>query len=143
VNQVLDAVAEANAAIGAAVSTTSLPAGLEDLLGEVQLELLDLADGSRVPPPDRLRRALRDLGPADVPRGFAVLGGFSAAAGLLKLATAITRRAARAAGGETAVYLGLLAELLLVVALRAEEHERDQIPLGGCFDVVGPTERSH
>ncbi|GAB2964862.1 ATP:cob(I)alamin adenosyltransferase [Amycolatopsis acidiphila] len=139
----LPAVEEANAAIGAAVSTTSLPAGLEDLLTEVQHDLLDLADGLRVPPPDRLRRALRDLGPADFPRGFAVLGGFSDGAGLLKLARAITRRACRAAEGEPARYLELLAEVLLVAAWRAEEHEREQIPLGSCFDVVRPTERSH
>lgn len=139
---VLAAVEEANAAIGAAVSTAGLPAHLEDLLGRVQRELLDLTDGAPVPP-DRLRQVLRDLGPADLPRGFAVAGGFSSAAGLLKLARAITRRAARAATGEIAGYLDLLAELLLVVALRAEEHERDQIPLAACFDVVRPTERSH
>lgn len=142
-NPVPDVVEEANAAIGAAVSTTSLPAHLEDLLGEVQRELLGVADGGPVPPPERLRRALAGLGPADVPREFAVLGGVSDAAGLLKLARAITRRASRAAAGELAGYLDLVARLLLVVALRAEEHERAQIPFGGCFDVVRPTERSH
>jgi len=133
------AMEEANAAIGAAVSTGSLPAELETLLAEIQYELLDLTEGNPVTP-DRLRRALRELGPVDVPRGFAVLGGVSDAAGLLKLARAITRRVAREQGRE---YLGLLADVLLVVAWRAEEHAEVQVPLGLCLDVVRPTPRSY
>jgi cob(I)alamin adenosyltransferase len=132
-----DAVEEANAAIGAAISTCSLATEFESLLTEIQYELLDLADaldrGEPVPEPDRLHAALRQYRVDTLPRGFAVIGGGSDAAGLLKLARAVTRRAARVVSAGGAAYLELLAELLLAVAFHAEERERWQVPLGGCI----------
>jgi cob(I)alamin adenosyltransferase len=137
-----DALEEANAAIGAAISTGSLPLDLRSLLTKIQYELLDLTEAVGTdapgPGPDRLRRALRHYRVDTPPRGLAVLGGVSDAAGLLKLARAVTRRASRTvtvlpgAGGP---YLELLAELLLAIALRAEdEAEQDfrRIALGAC-----------
>jgi cob(I)alamin adenosyltransferase len=132
-----DAVDEANAAIGAAISTCSLPTEYESLLTEIQYELLDLAEaldrGAPVPELDRLHRALRQYRVDTLPRGFAVLGGVSDAAGLLKLARAVTRRAARMVSAGSAAYLELLAELLLAVAFHAEDQERRQVPYGLCI----------
>lgn len=137
-----DAVEEANAAIGAALSTSSLPHDLSALLDEVQHDLLDLAEALNgnhaTPSPDRLRRALREHAVSALPHGFAVLAGFSSAAALLKLARTVVRRAARAvAATDAREYLDLLAEVLLAVAFRAEEHERSQVPLG-CGVDSGP-----
>ncbi|NKQ56006.1 ATP:cob(I)alamin adenosyltransferase [Amycolatopsis sp. K13G38] len=147
-NPARDAVDEANAAIGAAISTQSLPGDLEDLLGDIQQDLLDLADalttGASPPPPDRLQKVLAGAHTAEPPRGFAVLGGLSPGGGLLKLARTVVRRAAHtAARGPVRDYLDLLADVLLTAAFRAEEHERGQVPLGLCIDVVRPTERSY
>ncbi|MGW4489695.1 hypothetical protein ACWEOE_38405 [Amycolatopsis sp. NPDC004368] len=84
------AVEEVNATIGAALSTCTLPAADEAVLLDLQHELLELTDalaaGAAVPELPRLWRAARELGPVVVPRGFEVLGGPSAAAGLLNLA---------------------------------------------------------
>jgi cob(I)alamin adenosyltransferase len=153
-----DAVEEANAAIGAAISTCSLSTDVKSLLTEIQYELMDLTEavsrGEPGPEPDRLHRALQHYGVDAPPRGFAVLGGVSNAAGLLKLARAVTRRASRAVtalpeGGGP--YMELLAELLLAVAFHgeeAEEQELAQVPFGVCgsrpvSSVVRPTLRSY
>jgi cob(I)alamin adenosyltransferase len=122
-----DMVGEANAAIGAAVSTGALDAKFRTLLSVVQYDLLDLA-GGRTPSADRLRLALHRH-EAELPRGFEVLGGQSPAAGLLKLAAAVTRRAARSTGSE---YLKVLPGVLLAVAFHTEEVERARIPYGVC-----------
>ncbi|MEW2506820.1 hypothetical protein AB0878_40845 [Amycolatopsis sp. NPDC047767] len=133
-----DAVEEANAAIGAAVSTCTLPADDEAVLLDVQYELLELADalaaGTPVPELPRLWRAARDLGPVAVPRGFEVLGGLSAAAGLLKLARAVSRRAAREAPADAVPVLDRLGDVLLALAFRAEERERSLGYVGWCAD---------
>jgi cob(I)alamin adenosyltransferase len=137
-----DVLEEANAAIGAAISTGSLHLDVRSLLTEIQYDLLDLAEAVGTdapgPGPDRLRRALRRFRVDAPPRGLAVLGGVSDAAGLLKLARAVTRRASRtvtALPGAGGPYLELLAELLLAIALRAEEEaEQDltRIARGAC-----------
>ncbi|WP_326835579.1 hypothetical protein VSH64_11725 [Amycolatopsis rhabdoformis] len=133
-----EAVEEANAAIGAAVSTCTLPAADEAMLLDVQYELLELQDalaaGVAVPELPRLWRAARELGPVAVPRGFEVLGGLSAAAGLLKLARAMSRRAAREAPADAAVVLGRLGDVLVAIAFRAEERERSLGFVGSCAD---------
>lgn len=147
-NAVRDAVEEANAAIGAAISTLSLPGDLENLLHDVQHELLDLTDaldgGGSAPTPDRLRLVLAGQDTPVRPRGFEVLGGLSHGASLLKLARTVVRRAAHAVPpGPVQEYLDLVAEVLLAAAFRAEEYERVEVPLGLCPDVVRPTERSY
>lgn len=140
-----EALDEVNAVIGAVVSTDAAPPEVEpDLIG-VQHELLVLADalmsGAAPPSPDRLREVLERY-PGDVPREAALLGGPSAAAGLLKLARTVGRRAARAvaavpdAAAEYRAYLDLLAEALLRLALRCEQLEDDQVPLGMCFQTA-------
>ncbi|MFI5606441.1 hypothetical protein [Amycolatopsis sp. NPDC051903] len=133
-----EAVEEANAAIGAAVSTCSLPSGDEAVLLEVQYELIELADalaaGVPVPELPRLWRAARDHGAVVVPRGFAVLGGLSAAAGLLKLARAVLRRAAREAPDDAVAVLDRASAVLLAFAFRAEERERSLGYVGSCAD---------
>jgi cob(I)alamin adenosyltransferase len=133
-----DAVEEANAAIGAAVSTCSLPSADEGVLLEVQYELIELADalaaGTPVPELPRLWRAARDHGGVVIPRGFAVLGGFSAAAGLLKLARAMLCRAARDAPDDVAAVLGRAGDVVLAFAFRAEERERSLGYVGSCAD---------
>lgn len=138
-----EAVDEANAAIGAAISSGTLPGGLEPLLYDVQRELLVLAEAvasgrtGAGPRNDLLIRA-RDEYPHEVPPHAAVLGGGNAGAGLLKLARAVTRRARRAVAvvsvsAEHGDYLELLEDVLLAVALRSEQLEREQVPLGLCF----------
>ncbi|MGH3756729.1 hypothetical protein [Actinophytocola sp.] len=122
-----DAVDEANAAIGAAISTGSLHREFRSLLSEIQYELLDHADGG-APSTDRLRFALRRHG-VEPPHGFPVLGGYSAAAGLLKLAAAISRRAARQTSSE---YLRVLPDVLLVIAFHTEQEESARVPFGIC-----------
>lgn len=134
-----EAVEEANAAIGAAISTCSLSTDVESLLTDIQHDLLDLTEaverGGPGPRTDRVEGALARYRVAPPPRGFAVLGGLSDGAGLLKLARTVTRRAARTVRtwGD-ATYLDLLAELLLALAVREEEAERGRIPFGLCIE---------
>jgi cob(I)alamin adenosyltransferase len=141
-----DDIEEANASLGAALSTSSLPYEIETLLLEVQHELLDLAEaiGGRGPVPsdDRLRRALDRYGGPGVPTAeFSVLGGANLAAGLLKLARVVTRRAARTVSSlagppeHAEGYLRHLMRVLLVVAFHAEELERELVPWGSCVDL--------
>lgn len=137
-----DVLEEANAAIGAAISTGSLSLDARSLLTEIQYELLDLTDavGTDAPGPgsDRLRRALRRYRVEAPPRGLAVLGGASDAAGLLKLARAVTRRASRtvtALPGAGGPYLELLSEVLLAIAFHTEEEaaqDLTRIAFGAC-----------
>lgn len=141
-----DDVEEANAALGAALSTSSLPQEIEQLLLEVQHDLLRLAaaiGGAGVVPSDeRLLAAMERYGGQEVPVGeLSVLGGVNLAAGLLKLTRAVTRRAARSVsalpdppdGAEG--YLLELMRVLLVVAFRAEEQDLALVPWGSCFDL--------
>lgn len=146
-NPARDVVDEANAAIGAALSTLGVPTDLEHVLGEIQQDLLDLADtldkNEKPPTRERLNRIRDTHGTPVLPRGFAVLGGFSQAAGLLKLAGAIARRAAHTLqAGPAREYLDLLGDVLPALAFHIEEHERAQVPFGMCTNVVGRTERS-
>jgi cob(I)alamin adenosyltransferase len=148
-----ETVEEANAAIGAAISASSLPTEIESVLFEIQHELLDLAEtidsGQSAPEPDRLRRAWERFRVDGIPRGYAVFGGTSDAAGLLKLARTITRRARRETASTTgATYLDLLCDLLLAIAFQVEERELAQFSSGWCgapeiTNVVRPTRRSY
>jgi cob(I)alamin adenosyltransferase len=142
-----DDLEEANAALGAALSMTSLPAELQSLLTGVQHDLLGLTEavtsGRAGPPDDRLEAALDRYGnpgslAAEIPAAFSVLGGFNQGAGLLKSARMITRRAARTVSSlaeppaDALVYLRKLADLLLVAAFRAEQWEAALTPWGLC-----------
>lgn len=144
VGAVRDVLDEVNAAIGAALSTHGVPGALEAVLYEVQCELLDLADdldgGTAPREPEALRRAATAYAPpTGLPRGFAVLAGFSGAAGLLKLARSVAIRGSRTVTGEALDYLRCLADVLLAAAWAAERGEQDQVPLGVCGGaVVGP-----
>ncbi|KID31160.1 hypothetical protein HQ32_01847 [Prauserella sp. Am3] len=134
-----DAIDEANAAIGAAVSTLGLPQRLDALLGEVQRELLDLADAveaGRAPSQlSAVDRLVAEWPPPAVPTPWAaVSAGFSSGAGLLKLARMITVRASRSVTGDAAASLSSLAEGLLGAAVHVERRERDLVPLGLCPD---------
>ncbi|KMS91093.1 hypothetical protein [Prauserella rugosa] len=136
-----DAIDEANAAIGAAVSTLGLPRRLDTVLGEVQRELLDLAeavDAGRTPArPSAVNRLLAEYSsfeaPSETPTAWdAVSAGYSPAAGLLKLARMVTLRASRSVTGDAAVWLSRLAEALLGAAVHVERRERDLVPFGFC-----------
>ncbi|AXK32731.1 ATP:cob(I)alamin adenosyltransferase [Streptomyces armeniacus] len=158
-------VEEANAAVGAAISTGSMATEHATVLGEVQRDLLDLAAALAGPadPPDpadpaaltgpaerdaqrRLAAALAHYAPPEPPPpGSHVLAGGSDAAGLLRLARAVTRRAERsvrvladAQPGRVpawaADYLGGLAALLPAVAQRIEREDTRMWAMGACGD---------
>ena len=153
-------VEEANATVGAALCSGTVPGRFVLLLRDVQSDLLALAaDLSALGPdgPDRTIDAAtvqRILAAADehrsepVPGDFAVLGGSTSAVGLLRLARMTVRRAARSLrrlehGGAApglscaGAYLDALAELLLVLAFESELLERQQFPVGWCGDGSG------
>ncbi|MBB3661374.1 MULTISPECIES: hypothetical protein [Prauserella salsuginis group] len=143
-----DAVDEANATLGAALSTMDVPADLEVVLGGIQLELLRLGDAldgdGEAPSSARIRRVLAENPlPPELPPGFSVSAGFNSAVGLIKLARMTTVRASRTVTGGAAEYLSVLADLLLASAARIDREEQRQVPLGVCGGVVGPTEWSH
>ncbi|GAA1204013.1 ATP:cob(I)alamin adenosyltransferase [Prauserella alba] len=143
-----DAVDEANATLGAALSTLGVPADLEEVLGGIQLELLRLGDAldgdGEAPSSARIRSALADHPlPPELPPGFTVSAGFSSAVGLLKLARITAVRASRTVTRGAADYLSALADLLLASAARIDREEQCEVPLGVCGGVVGPTEWSH
>jgi cob(I)alamin adenosyltransferase len=150
-------VEEANAAIGAAIATGSMPHEFDVLLRDVQNDLLDVAADLSVPRSgeernvvrvgsfyvDRLEGACDRYSAGEPTRGFAMFGGLNDAAGLLCLARTVARRAERsvwslvsedphATGAVPAVYLNRVADLLLVVALQVESAERRNVPLGAC-----------
>ncbi|WP_019547330.1 ATP:cob(I)alamin adenosyltransferase [Streptomyces sulphureus] len=147
-------VEEANAAIGAALSTDSMESEFDVLLDAVQRDLLALAaellepSAARVDRAclDRLDSARRRYAHQDpLPPGNHVLAGRSDAAGLLRLARAVTRRAERsvralaAAEPQTssqlpAAYLDGLADLLPVLALRVERAAPGYVTMGACND---------
>src|SRR5690349_13074318 len=99
-----DAVDEANALIGAALCTDSVPAELRPPLRVLQDDLLDTVDallaarpGVVLPPTERIHRFVRELRTERPPAEFAALGGSVDGVGLLRAARAVLRRAARAA----------------------------------------------
>jgi cob(I)alamin adenosyltransferase len=150
-------VEEANAAIGAAISTGSMPHEFNSLLRNVQSDLLDVASDLSVPTSDGDRDTIR-IRPVHVerleaacdryssvvpPPGSDVLADCSNAAGLLRLARAVTRRAERSVWGVIAhdptnasrlpaVYLNRLSDLLLVVAFHVALEDERHPPLGCC-----------
>jgi cob(I)alamin adenosyltransferase len=152
-------VEEANATVGAALCSGTVPGRFVLLLRDVQSDLLALAaDLSALGPdgPDRTIDAAtvqRILAAADehrsepVPGDFAVLGGSTSGVGLLRLARMTVRRAARSVRrlvhgsapglGCAGAYLDALAELLLVLAFESELLERQQLPVGWCGDGSG------
>jgi cob(I)alamin adenosyltransferase len=153
-------VEEANATVGAALCSGTVPDRYVLLLRDVQSDLLALVADLSAPGSDGPDRAIdaaavkRVLAAVDehrsepVPTDFAVLGGSTSAVGLLRLARMTVRRAARslrrlehgdAAPGLTCAgaYLDALAELLLVLAFESELLERQQLPVGWCGDGSG------
>lgn len=147
-------VEEANATLGAAISTDSMDREFDMLLDGVQRDLLDLAadladpgaarvDQARV---DRLEAALQRYAYLDPPPPEShVLAGHSDAAGLLRLARAVTRRAERTVRALAAAepqrssplpmaYLDGLAGLLLVLAVRVEREDLRNMATGTCND---------
>lgn len=144
-----EAIDETNAAIGAAIATCSMPTQFETLLTELQHELLELTETIEhdrpAPSADRLQQALQQHPIDTSTRSCTILGGASDAAGLLKLARIISRRARRLAtplNTDAGRYLELLAKVLLAVALHTEEQEHARYDIGSCTgDVVRPTVR--
>jgi cob(I)alamin adenosyltransferase len=153
-------VEEANATVGAALCSGTVPDRFVLLLRDVQSDLLALAADLSALGSDGSDRAIdatavqRVLAAVDehrsepVPTDFAVLGGSTSAVGLLRLARMTVRRAARSVrrlehGGATPgrsfadAYLDALAELLLVLAFESELLERQQLPVGWCGDGSG------
>ena len=153
-------VEEANATVGAALCSGTVPDRYVLLLRDVQSDLLALAADLSALGSDGSDRAIdaaavqRVLAAVDehrsepVPADFAVLGGSTSAVGLLRLARMTVRRAARSVrrlvhGGAVpdvscaGAYLDALAELLLVVAFESELLERQQLPVGWCGDGSG------
>ncbi|ATL81559.1 ATP:cob(I)alamin adenosyltransferase [Streptomyces malaysiensis subsp. malaysiensis] len=147
-------VEEANAAIGAAISTNSMEAEHDTLLGTVQRDLLDLAADLADPRSTRLNPAAHRrlesarqqyAPPAPAPPGSHVLAGGNEAAGLLRLARAVTRRAERSVRilaatepervpSSAAAYLSALAALLSAVALRVDREDPGNLAMGACGD---------
>ncbi|MCH6170105.1 hypothetical protein [Pseudonocardia alaniniphila] len=153
-------VEEANATVGAALCSGTVPDRFVLLLRDVQSDLLALATDLSALGSDGSDRAIdaaavqQVLAAVDehrsepVPADFAVLGGSTSAVGLLRLARMTVRRAARSVrrlehvgavpdlscGG---AYLDALAELLLVLAFESELLERQQLPVGWCGDGSG------
>jgi cob(I)alamin adenosyltransferase len=150
---------EANATVGAALCSGTVPDRFVLLLRDVQSDLLALAADLSTLESDGSDRAIdaaavqRVLAAVDehrsepVPTDFAVLGGSTSGVGLLRLARMTVRRAARSvrrlehSGAEPGVscacaYLDVLAELLLVLAFESELLER-QLPVGWCGDGSG------
>jgi cob(I)alamin adenosyltransferase len=159
-------VEEANASVGAALCTGTVPDRFVVLLRDVQSDLLALAadvsalgsdgpdraiDAAAV---QRVLAAVDDHRSEPVPTDFAVLGGSTSGVGLLRLARMTVRRAARSVrrlehGGAApgvscaGAYLDALAELLLVVAFESELLERQQLPVGWCGDGSGLMDLAH
>lgn len=157
-------VEEANAAVGAALSTQSLPHHFDTLLRGIQHDLLDVAADLSIPAPGGEQSAIR-VGRPEIERleaacdryatgrlrpESAVLGGASDAAGLLRLARTITRRAERSvwtlitsdpeSTAETpAAYLNRLSDLLLVVACQVDLDATQNIPIGACTNLRPPS----
>jgi cob(I)alamin adenosyltransferase len=159
-------VEEANATVGAALSSGTVPDRFVLLLRDVQSDLLALtADVSALGSdgPDcaidaaavqRVLAAVDEHRSEPVPTDFAVLGGSTSGVGLLRLARMTVRRAARSVrrlehGGAAAgvscagAYLDALAELLLVLAFESELLERQQLPVGWCGDGSGLMDLTH
>jgi cob(I)alamin adenosyltransferase len=153
-------VEEANATVGAALCSGTVPDRFVLLLRDVQSDLLGLAadlsalgsDGSDRAIDDaalqRVLAAVVEHRSEPVPADFAVLGGSTSAVGLLRIARMTVRRTARSLrrlehGGAVAglrcavAYLDALAELLLVLAFESELLERQQLPVGWCGDGAG------
>lgn len=151
-------VEEANAALGAAISTDSMESEFDVLLDGVQRDLLDLAAELLEPSTARVDRTCLDrldsarrryAYPGPLPPGNHVLAGRSDAAGLLRLARAVTRRAERSVRAVTAAeprssqlpatYLHRLADLLPALALRVERAAPGYVTMGACNDSPVPT----
>lgn len=146
---------EANAAIGAAISTGSMAAEHDRFLGTVQRDLLDLATDladpgaqPRLTPgaAERLTASQQRYTtlPSPTP-GSHDLAGSCDATGMLRLALAITRRAERSmrilaatepegVSDAALAYLHGVAELLPRVALHVEQEDPMNQPMGGCGD---------
>jgi cob(I)alamin adenosyltransferase len=149
-------VEEANATVGAALCSGTVPDRFVPLLRDVQSDLLALAADLSAPGSDgrghvidaaavrQVLAAVDEHRTEPVPADFAVLGGSTSGVGLLRLARMTLRRAARsvrrlgrdgtaADGSDCAgAYLDALAELLLVLAFQSELLERQQLPVGWC-----------
>jgi cob(I)alamin adenosyltransferase len=147
---------EANATVGAALCSGTVPARFVLLLRDVQNDLLALAADLSAPGPDgrghvidatavqQVLAAVDEHRTEPVPAEFAVLGGSTTGVGLLRLARMTVRRAARSVrrgerggtapgvGDCAGAYLDALAELLLVLAFESELLEREQLPVGWC-----------
>jgi cob(I)alamin adenosyltransferase len=159
-------VEEANATVGAAVCSGTVPDRFVLLLRDVQSDLLALAadlsaigsDGSDLAidaaAVQRVLTAVDEHRSEPVPTDFAVLGGSTSGVGLLRLARMTVRRAARSVrrlenGGAgsglrcVGAYLDALAELLLVLAFESELLERQQLPVGWCGDGSGLMDLAH
>lgn len=149
-------VEEANTALGAAIATDSMPEEFDVLLRNIQNDLLDVHADLSVPSSadsgdvirvqrhyvERLDAACQQYS-MELQQGSTVFGGFSDAAGLLRLARAITRRAERSTWAliasvpeDTAtlpaVYLNRLSDLLLAVTSQVENEDAGKVPLGIC-----------
>lgn len=153
---------EAGLAIGAAISTNEMTDEFDAMLRNIQTELVAVRACLSTPISENDRDATR-VSHAHVERleaacdryategqqpQLAVSAGSSAAAGLLRLAVAVTRRAERSAWALLnstpeksapentaqlpAIYLNRLSTLLLVVAERVEHEQSREIPIGAC-----------
>ncbi|GAA5164488.1 hypothetical protein GCM10023321_52990 [Pseudonocardia eucalypti] len=156
-----DAVDEANALIGAALCTDSIPIELRQPLRVLQDDLLDLVDGlltsrtdGALPAAGRIRDFIREIRTEPPLAEFAALGGSVDGVGLLRAARAVLRRACRAARrlADTAAaerghhppipatvecHLAAGAELLLVIAFETELRANRELPVVGLCDGPG------
>ena len=138
------AVEEANAAIGACLSTGESSAAVAALLRGVQDGLVDIADAvRRQHDPRAVERRLRELcdsvPPLTARPTRSLTAGHSLAAGLIRLARTVVQRACRevtALGDDAAPgvreYLSALPDVLDSVAAELDADERRAIPLGIC-----------
>jgi cob(I)alamin adenosyltransferase len=137
------AVDECNSAIGMVLSVQDLPAGLRQVLVEVQHDLFDLGGELCIPghraisdaQVQRLEQALDSFNDKLPPLKEFILPGGGPAAAACHLARAIARRAERRAwtlaGQETVAaeplrYLNRLSDLLFVLARVLARHETGQ-----------------
>jgi cob(I)alamin adenosyltransferase len=148
---------EAELAIAAAISTDDMAEEFDALLRRIQTDLVAVrADlSTTISENDRdatqvshahveMLEAACDRYAVERPHPrLAVSPGSSAAAGLLRLAVAVTRRAERSAWALLngapentaklpAIYLNRLSSLLLVVAERVDHEQGQRIPIGAC-----------
>lgn len=152
-------VEEAGAAIDAAISTRGVPGRVDSLLRSVRADLsclrADLAMSHEPETPEPVR-----ISPEAIARAESVHDDYrsqaqepesispnemSSSAGLLRLARAVTRRAERSVWTLVAdepeaisrcvpVYLDRLGDLLRDIATDLDRNDRDDIPVGFCYD---------